>query len=99
MFAGERKIHLLFSLVNESMLYVKCWQAVDGILFQLVNGTGVFLGMLQTAMAEKTGNGLDVGTVVEDVHGEGVASAMPTDVLVDAGTLHPPFNGLTAAFV
>jgi hypothetical protein len=28
-----------------------------------------------------------------------VASAMPTDVLVDAGTLHPPFNGLAAAFV
>ena len=50
-------------------------------------------------MAEKAGNSLDVGTIVEDVHCEGVASAMPTDVLVDAGTLHPPFNGLTAAFV
>ncbi len=50
-------------------------------------------------MAEKAGNGLDVGSVVEDVHGKGVASAMPTDVLVDAGTLHPPFNGLAAAFV
>ena len=50
------------------MLYVECWQAVDGILFQLVNGTGVFLGVFQTAMAEKTGNGLDVGTVVEDVY-------------------------------
>ena len=99
MFAGERKIHLLFSLVNESMLYVKCWQAVDGILFQLVNGTGVFLGVLQTAMAKKAGNGLDIGTIVEDVNSEGMAGAMPTDVLVDVGTLHPPFNGLAAAFV
>ena len=55
--------------------------------------------MLQTAVAEKAGNGLDVGTIVEDVHGEGMASAMPADVLVDAGTFHPPLNGLTAAFV
>jgi hypothetical protein len=38
------------------MLYVKCWQAVDGILFQLINGTGIFLGVLQTAMAEKAGD-------------------------------------------
>lgn len=68
MTAGERKIYLLFSPVSGLMLYVECWQAVDGILFQLVNGTGVFLGVFQTAMAEKTGNGLDVGTVVEDVY-------------------------------
>ena len=72
---------------------------VDGILFQLVNGTGVFLSMLQTAVAEKAGNSLDICTIVEDVHGEGVASAMPTNMLVNAGTLHPPFNGLAAAFV
>ena len=99
MFAGERKIHLLFSLVNESMLYVKCWQAVDGILFQLINGTSVFLGVLQTAVAKEAGNGLDVGAVVEDVHGEGVASTMPTDVFVDAGTFYPSFDGLATAFV
>ena len=37
---------------------------VDGILLQLVNGTGVFLGVLQSAMAEKAGNGFDIGTVV-----------------------------------
>ena len=81
------------------MLYVELRQAVDSILFQLVNGAGVFLGVLQTAMAEEAGNGLDVGTVVEDVHGEGVASTMPTDVFVDAGTFHPSLDGLTAAFV
>ena len=55
--------------------------------------------MLQTAMTKEAGNGLDIGTIVEDVHGEGMASAMPADMLVDAGTLHPPLNGLTAAFV
>ena len=27
-------------------------------------------------MAEKTGNGLDIGSVVEDVHSKGVAGAM-----------------------
>ena len=50
-------------------------------------------------MAEKAGNSLDVGTIVEDVHCEGVASAMPANVLVDAGTFHPSLDGLTAAFV
>ena len=99
MFAGERKKYLLFSPVNESMLEVECRQAVDGILLQLVNDTGVFLSVLQAAMAEKAGNSLDVGTVVENVQGEGVASAVPADVLVNSGTLHPPLDGLTAAFV
>jgi len=50
-------------------------------------------------MAEEAGNGLDVGSVVEDVHGEAVAGTMPVDVLVDAGTFHPSLDGLTAAFV
>ena len=73
--------------------------ALDGILLQLVNGTGVFLSMLQTAVAEKAGNGLDISTVVEDDHSKGMASAMPADVLVDAGTLYPLLDGLTATFV
>ena len=81
------------------MLKIECWQAVDGILLQLINGTGVFLGVLQTAVAEEAGNGLDIGSVVEDVHSKGVASAMPADVLIDAGTFHPSLDGLTAAFV
>ena len=50
-------------------------------------------------MTEKASNCLYISTVVEDVHGKGVASAMPADVLVDAGTFHPPFNGRAAAFV
>ena len=50
-------------------------------------------------MAKETGNGLDICTVVEDVHGKGVASTMPADVLVDTSTLHPSLDGLTAAFV
>ena len=71
------------------MLYVELRQAVDSIRLQLVKGSGVFLGVFQTAMVEEAGNGLDVGSVVEDVHGEAVAGAMPADVLVDAGTLYP----------
>ena len=99
MFAGERKnISSLFAS-KWIRLQVECWQAVDGILLQLINGTGVFFGVLQTAMTKEAGNGLDVGTIVEDVHGEGMASAMPADVLVDAGTFHPSLDGLTAAFV
>lgn len=31
-------------------------------------------------MAKKAGNGLDIGTIVEDVNSEGMARAMPTDV-------------------
>ena len=52
--------------------------------------------MLQTAVAEKAGNSLDICTIVEDVHSKGVASTMPADVLVDAGTLHHHFmsNGI-----
>lgn len=55
--------------------------------------------MFQSAMTKEAGNGLNVSTVVEDVHSKRVACAMPTDVLVDSGTFHPSFDGLTAAFV
>ena len=50
-------------------------------------------------MAEEAGNGLEVGSVVEDVHGEAVAGAMPADVLVDAGTIYPSLYRLAAALV
>ena len=50
-------------------------------------------------MAEKTGNGLDIGTVVEDIHGEGMASTMPTDVFVDAGTFYPSLDRLAATLI
>ena len=55
--------------------------------------------MLQSAVAEKAGNGLDAGSVIEDVHGKGVTGAMPADVLVNAGTFHPSLDGLTTTFV
>ena len=50
-------------------------------------------------MAEQTGNGLDVGSIVEDVDSEGMAGTVPADMLVYAGTLHPPSNRLTTALV
>lgn len=50
-------------------------------------------------MTKKAGSGLDIGTVVEDVHSKGVASAMPADVLVDAGTFNLSLDRLAATFV
>ena len=67
--------------------------------FNLSTARVYFSGVLQTAMAKKAGNGLDIGTIVEDVNSEGMAGAMPTDVLVDAGTFNPSLDGLTEAFV
>ena len=55
--------------------------------------------MFQTAVAEKAGNSLDICTIVEDVHSKGVASAVPADVLVDAGTFNPSLDRLAATFV
>ena len=74
-------------------------QTVNGILFQLVNGTRVLFRVFQAAMAEQTGNGLDVGTIVQDVDGKGMTGAVPADMLVDAGTLHPSPHRLTTALV
>ena len=94
------KIHLTIIVMAISCISILLFGIhVDGILFQLVNGSGVFLGVLQPTVAEQAGNSLDVGSVIEDVHGKGMAYAMPTDVLVDTGTLHPSLDGLTAAFV
>ena len=89
--AGERK---RCSLLASKDLWsqFQCRQAVDGILFQLVNSTGVLLGMLQSAMTEETGDSLDVGTVIEDVHGEAMAGAMPADVFFDTGTFYPSLH-------
>ena len=74
-------------------------QTVNGILFQLVNGTRVLLRVFQSAMAEQTGNGFDVGSIVEDVDSDGMAGAVPADMLVYVGTLHPPPHRLTTALV
>ena len=50
-------------------------------------------------MTEDACNGLDVGAIVEEVDGAGMAGAMPADMLVDAGTLYPSLDRLTATFV
>lgn len=50
-------------------------------------------------MAEQTGNGLDVGSIVEDVDSEGMAGTVPADMLVYACPLHPPPHRLTTALV
>lgn len=94
------KIHLTIIVMAISFISILLFGInVDGILFQLVNGTCVFLGVLQPTVAEQAGNSLDIGTIVEDVHGKGVASTMPADVLVDTGTFHPSLDGLTTTFV
>ena len=71
-----------------SCLYVQFRQAVDGVLLQLVYGAGIFLDVLQSAMTKDAGDSLDVVAIVEEVHSAGVAGAVPTDVLVDAGAFH-----------
>lgn len=64
-------------------------EAVDGGLLEGVGGAGVFFGVFETAVAEETGEGFYVGSVVEDVDGEGVARTVPRDVFVDSGMSHP----------
>ena len=71
----EKENSFLSLLFDISCLYVQFRQAVDGILLQLVYGAGIFLNVLQSAMTKDAGDCLDVGTVVEDVHCEGVAGA------------------------
>ena len=50
-------------------------------------------------MAEQTGNGLDVGSIVEDVDSEGMAGTVPADMLVYVCPLHPPPHRFTAALI
>ena len=94
---GKRdSISLLFDI---SCLYVQFRQAVDGVLLQFVYGAGVFLDVFQAAMTKDACHCLDVGAVVEEVDGAGVAGTVPTDVLVDAGTFHPSLHRLAATLV
>ena len=47
------KIHLTIIVMAISFISILLFGInVDGILFQLVNGSGVFLGVLQSAVAE-----------------------------------------------
>ena len=48
--------------------------------------------MFQVGMAEEAGHGFDVGAIVEDVDGEGVACAVPGDVFFDAGMVNPSLD-------
>ena len=80
-------------------LYVEFWQTIDGVLLQLIYGTGVFLDVLQAAMTEDAGDGLDVGAIVEEVDSAGMAGAMPTDMFVYTSTFHPSPDRLAATLV
>ena len=60
-----------------SCLYVQFRQAVDGVLLQLVNGAGIFLDVLQSAMTEDACYSLDVEAIVEEIDGAGIAGAVP----------------------
>ena len=86
-------------MFDNNCLYVQFRQAVDGILLQLIYGTSVFLDVLQAAMTKDAGDGLDVGAIVEEVDGAGMAGAMPADMLVDAGAFHPSSDGFATTLV
>lgn len=45
-------------------------QRVDGFAFEGIDGTGVFLGVLESGVTEERGDGFDVGTVIEQIDGE-----------------------------
>ena len=72
---GKKKNSFLSLLFDISCLYVQFRQAVDGILLQFVNGTGVFLDVLQAAVTKDAGDSLDVGAVVVEIDGAGVAGS------------------------
>ena len=63
------------------MLKFEWWHGVDGSLFEGIDGTGVFLGVGETAVSEDAGNRLDVGAVAQQVRSATVAGAVPGDVL------------------
>lgn len=73
---------------NNSVNYLR-WYEVDGSLFERIDGAGVFLGVGETAVAEDAGNGLDVGSVAEEVGAAAVTSAVPCDMFLDTGTGDP----------
>ena len=89
---GKEKRDSISLLFDISCLYVQFRQAVDGILLQFVYGTGIFLDVFQSAMTKDACHGLDIGTVVEYVHSKEVASAMPTNMFVNAGTFNPSLD-------
>ena len=71
------------------MLQFEWWHGVDGGLFEGIDGTGVFLGVGEAAVPEDAGNGLDVGSVAQQVGSAAVAGAVPGYVLFNTGTGDP----------
>ena len=65
-------------------------------MFEGIDGSGVFLGVGEAAVAEDAGNGLDVGSVAEEVGAAAVAGAVPGDVFLDTGTGDPVAQGFQA---
>ena len=58
-------------------------------MFEGIDGAGVFLGVGEAAVAENAGNGLDVGTVAQQICSATVAGAVPSDMFLDTGTGDP----------
>ena len=58
-------------------------------MFEGIDGAGVFLGVGEAAVSENAGNGLDVGSVAEEVGAAAVAGAVPGYVLFNTGTGDP----------
>ena len=65
-------------------------------MFEGIDGAGVFLGVGESAVTEDAGNGLDVGTVAQQVRSATVAGAVPSDMFLDAGTGDPVAQGFQA---
>lgn len=63
-------------------------------MFQGIDGAGVFLGVGEAAVSEDAGNGLDVGTVAQQVRSATVAGSVPGDVFLDTGASHPVAKSL-----
>ena len=75
------------------MLKFQWWHRVDGGLFEGIDGTGIFLGVSETAVSEDAGYGLDVGSIAQQVCSATVASAVPGDMFLDACTGDPVAKG------
>jgi len=81
------------------ILNVQFWQTIYRLTFQLVHRPSIFLGVLQTAMSKKAGDGLDIGTIIQNIHSKAVTGAMPADVFVDTCMFYPSFNRFAAALI
>lgn len=65
-------------------------------MFEGIDGTGVFLGVGEATVSEDAGDGLDVGTVAQQVRSATVTGTVPGDVLFDTSTGDPVAQGFQA---